>query len=541
MRSIHVSGFDGERRLLRSSAAYMRRVGRLVSPPLHFVTSIPRVFCIGLALSLVSCAQPKFLGPWWRYNKQIGEEGAPKPAPALSSWHEQGPVRFLLVHGVGDFPLGQVSDGNLTTIDQPELGGFKSYEELVEKGFGRNWGKPDFAECESKIKRKAVTANNFRLFIEEYCRRTGYHDPQASARNNGIDSRDFHVIKRNGSVLGFVYHLTATPKSESSLNRDIHFYVVCWSLRACILKEAAFGSWDHLTLKQNGQPAVDGTTADMEDELRILRKPVSNYAKIRGIDWALTDASIFQTEYGYKFEWVVAEALDWVATHLESGKDRLVIVSRSLGSTITTNTLNQMFKKLDGGFRLRGQEFPEKGKSCHLERLSNLLKTSDKGETGFVFYQFSNQYGLLQAAKSGVEALKKEAGSGKSSFNLSSGVSSPEIQVISVYDPNDILGYALPGDAFEDASQAVNPRVANLFVQNPEKKAPLLGIISGHNNYFSNPVVYNLMLYGDRHLFGNLRNQPLDRKLVRLASGVLGRTKQAHGPNIRASASLAHD
>lgn len=383
--------------------------------------------------------------------------------PKLSDWHKQARVRFLLVHGMGHHPLGNDASGPLDEQEgQPHLAGLANYHGLADAlGFWNadaqnQWttanpsnkpfwereatrreleyykaNPPDYETTRNRIVSLAAESN-FRDFIRSYCDKAGYAIPpqidplnphpaltpvDLHAADPSATQLPFKVLERNDKAVGFLFKLSAQPKLPGNLPAD--FFVVCWNLGACTVKERTYGSWDNLRVEADGNRLHGGTrqgwTSDFDQFIDQHRDSLNRWAKVRFVNWGFTDAAIYTQPYGFIFEWAIAEAFVEVAAEMQPQENtKGVLVTESLGSTVALNTVTRMLSnvaQLPAGnsslepYRvwLRHAAFPADSAPSRNAKLANLKKLRDwlTGEQGndvkVAVYMFANQFGLIQA------------------------------------------------------------------------------------------------------------------------------------------------
>jgi hypothetical protein len=193
----------------------------------------------------------------------------------------------------------------------------------------------------------------------------------------------------------------------------------------------------------------------------------------------------------------MASAFDGIADKVKA-RDRLAVVSASLGSTVAFNTM----LKLINSTPIQGTR---PGKNTQ-ERLSDLLTKKDddpelrgRRQPKIAFYMFANQYGMLMAGKEpqrkgALEALEKTVVKAQTE---EAKVKDLPVPVMAFTDPDDLLSMPLPKPA--DPERVM---VRNVYVTNNRfgLVIPSFGRVTNplaaHQGYGTNPKVLEFMLAG---------------------------------------------
>ncbi len=429
--------------------------------------------------------------------------------PALKQWQRDGVVRFLLVHGMGDHPFGLKANG------QPELGDSPDYDTLAKHLRDLDRGEPN---DELKRLQRAAAKDKYDDFIRAYASAAGLRERTAA---DGLPA-SFRFIyskssdRKTGDIIGYVFRREFEPASGSG--HPVYFYASCWSIGSAVIKEKAYGSW-------NGLEATAGKVGEFEPIIDNPRESLNRKLKHRVVDWGLSDASLYLNAYRNGAEWAVASSMRALAEDLRDG-ERAVVVSSSLGSTVTFNVMS----KLVANESIGGQQWEASpGAVTRLRRIFHPAPSPDpeklKSELRIAFYMFANQYGLLTAgafpgdaaaaageaaAVAPVAAARAAAKSGAAG-TLSKTVQTAQstmpraerprrgeaaVELVAFTDPDDLLSFAVPssGDDFV--------KVTNVYVSNNKVSVaiPFVGSLANpaaaHLAYGTNPVVLKIMLDG---------------------------------------------
>ncbi len=408
--------------------------------------------------------------------------------PSLAEWHRNYHVRFLLIHGMNNHPFG-FKDG------KPQLAGLRSYHRASaalgywntkEKWLSKNEDYDErYASSEAEyqeIRQKLVSnAKKFQMrgFIDRYIKAAGYE----AAHEIEMPFKDFSVIDhpKLHTGLGYCFKIKYAPPKDAEL-KPITFYVVSWNIWNSSQKEQAFGYFDP---KRGNIKTERGTTREGSPFFRKHRLILNNSLKSSVMNWGLADASIYLSEEGYSQEFAVAKAVNVLGNDLGSDKkykDRIAIVTESLGSTITVNALDKLVKSPE----LPGtNERPISDENR--ARFKKILCSSHSPlDSEVVFYMFANQYGLLNLTD-----LDERIFGERDELN---------IPLVSFHDPDDLLSFPLPLWGNYGKRMFENFVISNIYVKNPSYNAAFIlrGPDKTHANYSANPKVLNLMLRGNK-------------------------------------------
>ena len=269
----------------------------------------------------------------------------------------------------------------------------------------------------------------------------------------------------------------------------------------------------------------EGRTSDWTKLMIDEQASINGSLKRNLISWGLTDVSIYLKEYGFYFEWAVADALgEMLKAWPEEEETRLAVVAESLGSTIALNAVAQVIA--DGKIR----DIPLKDYKSFSRRMHDLLCAEDR----FAFFMFANQYGLIEAGRPQSDKAKEKLYPEliqpypesltlvdppmqqrqtmtfqRAGEDFSRGLrrldQHANVYLVAFHDPSDPLGYPLPSN-----SKAF--RITNCYVNNSNyhyklPNLPALRFVAGenfsdpycnHGGYRTNPTVINVMLQGSK-------------------------------------------
>ena len=361
------------------------------------------------------------------------------------SAQENGTIRVLLIHGMNNHPFGFAG--------KPELDGCTTYAELQQKLSG-NLTLDD----RQRLRTRAIQSQ-FDYFITRLASKLEVGE-EAPA-----DPRDFKIIRASdhGPALGYMF--TRSFGATGPRHRALTFYIANWALSACVSKEQQFGGWTENTKGEK----LKGDR-DFDSRVDKHRAAINKLLKRNTIDWGLGDAALYLSPTGEKFRQVVRAGVQRLQS--ETGpRDRVAIVSASLGSTITLDTVSAMLESgRVGSLLTRSDEFAEFRKQPRA-----------------VFYMFANQFALLTLGRPQGKLVNpliqldnalKDAGARTT------------VQIYAFTDPNDIL--SLPLNTKLDRVS-----ICNVYVRNP---GFTVGVFmhpgDAHGNYEKNNHVIATLLNG---------------------------------------------
>jgi hypothetical protein len=231
---------------------------------------------------------------------------------------------------------------------------------------------------------------------------------------------------------------------------------------------------------------------------------VNGLLKHSVVEWGLTDAALYLSNGRGEFEWAVATGISRMAAELKSD-DRMVVLTESLGSTITYNVL----KHFSGDKVIYGR--PWKWTDAQQAGWTSFLHKQGTGaEARIAFYMMANQYALLSTDEqkpSGMGPMMKEAAEPVdhpaqvlgAAFKKTQGA--PPIQLVAFTDPDDLLSFRLPTEGAPSNIQIRNVIVNNnwyaigLFV-GPVEAVDATNPLNSHTGYDTNGKVLDVMLNG---------------------------------------------
>lgn len=437
-------------------------------------------FVILLAISLTSCAVP--------LQKKILKTQAAtsfRSVPCLRDWQDRsdGTLRFFLVHGMNNHPFGFD-----TAKGQPNfvLEGVSSYRELFRGKVGGFRGLDSWADLDTETIQSrfvhAAAKEQFSDFIETYAQK-GKLTSSGKLSLTPIFDR-----KTKREFQGYV--LKRSFRTEDGY--PVEFYVLCWSPFAAVKKEEIYGSWDGET--------ISGDFSDHEAFIDDYRSQINRNLKHGIISWGFTDASMYVSKLGGQLEEIVAQGVNFLGSELKSS-DRVAVVTASLGSTITLNTIKELTK--ESYPTINGERWKWEGDAA--KQLNELMAVSDEGSRA-CFYMFANQYALLSPRLEDggyvcetlgeIEEEPLALGTAVEQARERLGVRSYEqIPLVAFTDPDDLLSFPMN-------SPSPSVSVMNVYVRNNGIRfvLPIFGGITNpgtaHSGYGKNSAVLDLMLKG---------------------------------------------
>jgi len=355
-------------------------------------------------------------------------------------------IRILLVHGMNTHPFGTLQSG------QPNLLGSDSYVDLQRKLERMVKSKQDLSAAFA-----AAEASNWAEFITNIAGLL--HNRELSH----ADHQFRFIAGQDQKPIGYIF-TRSFGRNENGVK--IKFYIANWSLGSAVLKEPRFGKWS-LLLQSPSQVHPDGAVKDFDPRLNAERALVNKIAKEQVMDWGLGDAALYLGDESAEFQKPVRAALETLIA--ESGADdRIAIITHSLGSTITLDTMAPM---------LSGTGFSSLTRPVEGTRATK--------PSGVAFYMFANQYGLL---KLGAEQAFTRLDTALTAAHLGrhQGVA---MQVYAFTDPDDLLSYPL------NITQKRFISFCNVFVHNETVDLGLFREPAEvHVNYMTNHKILEAML-----------------------------------------------
>lgn len=363
---------------------------------------------------------------------------------AEDSAKESGTIRVLLVHGMNNHPFGFKGG-------KPELYGCATYADLQTKLSGPlNWQ-------ELEELRNLAVAEQFNDFINALALKLGAGQENQSHEDN------FTIVPANdGRAAGYVF--TRTFEASEPGRRALKFYVANWALAACVDKERQFGGWNNSTSVLN----LKGDH-DFDPGLDQHRAWLNKMLKRGTIDWGLGDAALYLSDEGEKFRQVVKATIRRIRNETKK-RDRIAIISASLGSTIALDCIPMLFQS---------------------ETVRSLFTTPDRmaesrRQARAVFYMFANQFALLAIGRPQNEQVNPLVKLDRELEN-----SKATVQVYAFTDPNDLLSLPLN-------THLKNVSICNVYVRNP-------GITLG---IAMNPADAHVKYEKNSHVIATLLNGP---------------------------------
>jgi hypothetical protein len=336
---------------------------------------------------------------------------------------------------------------------KPELDGCTTYAELQQKLSG------DLTLDDRQRLRNRAVQSQFDYFIKRLASKL------AVGEEVPADPKDFTIIRasEDGSALGYVF--TRSFGASSPGHRALKFYIANWALGACVNKEQQFGGW-----AENAKSEKLKGDRDLDSRLDKHRSAINKSLKWNTIDWGLGDAALYLSPTGEKFRQVVTAGVQRLQSETEP-RDRIAIVSASLGSTIALDTVSTM---LGSG------------------RVTSLFTKSDQfaelpKQPRAVFYMFANQFALLTLGRPRSDRVNPLIQLDNALKNAGARTT---VQVYAFTDPNDLLSLPL-NTKLERIS------ICNVYVRNPGFS---VGVFmhpgDAHVNYEKNNHVIATLLNG---------------------------------------------
>jgi len=363
------------------------------------------------------------------------------------SAQENGTIRVLLIHGMNNHPFGFAG--------RPELDGCTTYAELQQKLSG------NLTLADRQRLRTRAIQSQFDYFIKRLASKLEVGE-EAPA-----DPKDFTIIRTSddGPALGYMF--TRSFGATGPGHRALKFYIANWALGACVSKEQQFGGWAGTSKSEKLQG-----DRDFDSRLDKYRAAINKSLKWSTIDWGLGDAALYLSPTaGEKFRQVVRAGVQRLQS--ETGpRDRVAIVSASLGSTITLDTVSAML----GSAGVRS-----------LFTRSDQFADYPKQQPRAVFYMFANQFALLTLGRPPRERVNPLIQLDNALKNAGARTT---VQIYAFTDPNDIL--SLPLNTKLDRVS-----ICNVYVRNPGFTVGLfMHPGDAHANYEKNNHVIATLLNG---------------------------------------------
>src|SRR5262249_34372975 len=192
--------------------------------------------------------------------------------------------------------------------------------------------------------------------------------------------------RKSGDIIGYVFRRDFEPVAGGG--PSVYFYVSCWSIGSAVMKEQAYGSW-------NRSEKTAGKVGEFQKIIDTPRASLNSKVKHRVVDWGLSDASLYLHAYHDDAEWAVASSMRALAEDMHDD-ERAVVVSSSLGSTVTYNVMG----KLVANQPIGTQRWEASATAVtRLQKMFHPQPSPDPDKAGpelrIAFYMFANQYGLL--------------------------------------------------------------------------------------------------------------------------------------------------
>src|SRR5262249_20382127 len=162
----------------------------------------------------------------------------------------------------------------------------------------------------------------------------------------------------------------------------------------------------------------------------------------------------------------------------------------SLGSKITFDTLTLLAEQLSRGDKTQAAQLTNlAAKVTYLIMFANQIPLLRLGETNAL-----PESGPAEKSKTVEQFVQIRQESVKQAPVEAAGLLTPELRVIAVTDPNDLLSYPLQRS---DLFTSTRPRFGNVFVCNaPSFLGLIANPVDAHEGYFENQKLINLLIRG---------------------------------------------
>jgi hypothetical protein len=324
----------------------------------------------------------------------------------------------------------------------------------------------DFDGMKTALERTAKAGGTLRILtVHGMCTTSGGYSQNLI---NGLATRlkvesegnARHVdIKRNGITYGGI---TINDFSSPDSRGSIRVYELLWSPTTAHIKTSTF--------------AYDNSFAPE-------RVPVNRQLKATLMDDCLADPVLYVGNYRSQMQFPVMRGINELLKDFASN-DELVIVTESLGSYMTFDTLVAMSK----GESIYGEH------SWSENRVSSLI-----AHTNYIF-MLANQLPLLELSerasspnkKTSVQSLKNIV-QRRSEILRARRFPSLNLRLVAFSDPNDLLGYPL-----ESSDVPSNVSFSNVIIS--VERSAILGVfawpITAHTGFDKSAKALDLLVFG---------------------------------------------
>jgi len=282
----------------------------------------------------------------------------------------------------------------------------------------------------------------------------------------GTPLRQIQTFTNNEGVInGFLTRIDFTNE-----NRKLRAYELTWSAATQTEKSNRF---------------------EFDSRLDKRRASLNRRMKSELMNDGFGDAVLYLNQnFKWKMQAPVTNAIFSILGDGFAPADQLIIVTHSLGSKVTFDSLNVLADRLRQEDNQQAAAMTNLAlHTTYLVMLANQVPLLRLGDTNVIAEgKPSSVQQFLQMRQQGTEQPGPERPPAKSPF----------LQVIAVTDPNDLLSYPLrEGDLFSEAIQHIefgNVLICNApsylhFVANP---------LRAHEGYFDNPKLIKLLIKGSR-------------------------------------------
>jgi hypothetical protein len=302
-----------------------------------------------------------------------------------------------------------------------------------------------------------------------------------------LDSKSVqsYPLINNGVAFG-----TNTTGTYSGNGHKLKFYEVTWTPITEPVKERQF--------------RYDNSFAPQ-------RQIVNGALKSGLLDTSLADAVLYVGKYRTNMQYPIVEGVKMIVNDLDASKDRIAIITFSLGSYMTTDTLRSLKnKEYLAGFGLRPEDVHQFAAQCDgfymLADQLPLLELSDLSEPGTTIRMKNMAAAAVQPDAASGEKVQAavQHESPMQSFiddhDQAKGIEAmnaqphPRLQVVAFSDPNDLLSYALQKENYR--GKDVNIVNVDLIIA----KSSYLGIVSNplqaHSGWDKDCFALDLLAFG---------------------------------------------
>jgi len=284
-----------------------------------------------------------------------------------------------------------------------------------------------------------------------------------------------------GATNGFLTRIDFTNE-----NRNLRAYELTWSPVTQLEKSNRF---------------------EFDSRLDKRRAVLNRRMKSELLNDGFGDAVLYLNEnFKSKIQAPVTNAIFSILGDGFAPNDQFIIITHSLGSKITFDSLNILAERLRREDRQQAAAMTNLAlHTTYLIMLANQVPLLRLGDTNVLENTEGRPSGVqqfLQMRQQGTEQRGPEHPS----------ASSPFLQVIAVTDPNDLLSYPLRGgDLFSHSIE--NIEFGNVLICNaPVYLHWVANPLKAHEGYFDNPKLIKLLLKGSRTTPKSCIKEPVPTK-----------------------------